>query len=301
MKLLFIGGTKFVGRNIVESAIELGHQVYILQRGKTNTGIFDDVVKYIGDRSDIEFLIPAHETFDMVIDSCGYHPDQVQKSASFLKGKVKKYIFISTGSVYEDFRIKGLNEESALQQSKEVISIETKVTNENYGLLKAKCELVLKSILSESEFLILRPCIIVGKYDDTNRFNLLLHKIKTSTKLIVPKNEEAYIQFIDVRAIADFILNSLNRHGTFNLVGPSQTIKLMDFINVAKSILNPDLQISLSETRELDFPMYVSDSACSGFFHFDGGKAFKDGLKQYSSEETIKSLTGLEGIHEHII
>ncbi len=62
MKLLFIGGTKFVGRNKVESAIELGHQVCILQRGKTNTGIFNDIVKYIGDRNDIEFLIPAHET-----------------------------------------------------------------------------------------------------------------------------------------------------------------------------------------------------------------------------------------------
>jgi len=64
----------------------------------------------------------------------------------------------------------------------------------------------------------------------------------------------------------------------------------MDFVNVAKSILNPDLQISLSETRELDFPMYVSGPAYSGFFHFDGSKAFKDGLKQYSYEETINFL-----------
>jgi 2'-hydroxyisoflavone reductase len=75
MKILFIGGTKFVGRNLVELSLLLGHEVHILQRGKTNKDIFPETKKYFGDREQIEQLIPHNSLFDLVIDTCGYHPD----------------------------------------------------------------------------------------------------------------------------------------------------------------------------------------------------------------------------------
>lgn len=289
MKILFIGGTKFVGRNIVEAAIKEGHVVHILQRGKTNKDLFPLAKKFIGDRDNIDLLIAENEFYDLVVDSCGYHPDQVYKTATFLKNKTNKYIFISTGSVYADFSIHGLNEQSEVSKSEKAIDSSAPITNENYGLLKARCEEVLKSIFEEGKYLILRPCIIVGKYDDTNRFNLLLKKIKDSDELIIPNDPLAHIQFIDVRAIVEFVINSNERHGTYNLIGPSKPIKLIDFIHSAKSILNPDLKITLSDANKLEFPMYVAGtSSYSGFFHFDGTKAYGAGLKKYSSSDTVE-------------
>lgn len=98
------------------------------------------------------------------------------------------------------------------------------ITRESYGLLKAQGENVVAEFFDKSRTLILRPCIIVGKYDDTNRFNLLLDKIKNSSSIEVPDDKDTFIQFIDVRSLADFVLNKHSLSGIFNLIGHSQSI-----------------------------------------------------------------------------
>lgn len=288
MKILFIGGTKFVGRNIAELALTQGHDIHILQRGNTNSNIFPTAKKYIGDRTNISEILPDNETFDLVVDTCGYHPAVVEKSAFYLKGKTKKYTFISTGSVYSDFAQIGLSEESEVQTSEIVPNTDIKITGENYGLLKSQCEDVIRKYYSDNEFLILRPCIIVGKYDDTNRFNFWLDKIRNCNELEVPNDKNAYIQFIDVRAIADFVLKSEHKSGIYNLIGPSHEITFFDFIELNKNILNPNIRIKLIDPLAAELPMYVADSNWNGFFKFDGSKAYNHGLAKYTAEETIR-------------
>lgn len=290
MKILFIGGTKFVGRQMVEDAVASGHDVYLLQRGKTNLDLFQKITKYIGDRFNISELIPKTEIFDLVVDTCGYHPHVVMQSCQHLKDKAKLYAFISTGSVYDDFSKPGLNEESATSLLSNIPSRNDPITGENYGPLKALCEKVVIDTFGLNKSLILRPCIIVGAHDDSKRFDYWISAIVQNKSLEIPDDNESNIQFIDVRAISDFVLGAIenNRFGIFNLIGPKDKINFIDFIYKAKSILNLELEINPIDPKSKAFPMYVNDEKWNGFFNFDGSKAYKAGLKEIKTEDTIK-------------
>lgn len=289
MKILFIGGTKFVGRQIAEDALAQGHEVIILQRGKTNADLFPQTKKYYADRKDIASVIPASEYFDMVVDSCGYHPDVVLTSCNYLKDKTKQYVFISTCSVYSDFSIEGLNEQSVVSVVNPVPPVSDAITNENYGPLKALCEKVVIETIGAAHSLILRPCIIVGPYDETKRFDYWIGSILKSSELIVPDDPQASYQFVDVRALSHFVLSSADnkRTGIFNTIGPKEKIKFLDFIQLAKTLLNPQLKIIKSSDLTQNYPMYVNDKNWKGFFEFDGSKAYNNGMVQISVEDTI--------------
>lgn len=290
MKILFIGGTEFVGRQMVEDALKAGHDICILQRGKTNVSLFPQAKRYLGDRNSIDQIIPQIENFDMVIDTCGYHPEVVKKSSEFLKGKTQLYIFISTCSVYSDFSKPGLNETSPLSHISDIPSVEAKITNENYGPLKVLCEKEVLNTFGANKSLILRPTIIVGPHDNTNRFNFWIKAIMSNEKVEAPDDLDAFIQFLDVRALSQFALESLTkkRSGTYNLVGPKKPIKFSEFINKVKELLNPACKIDFnSNTKDKSFPMYVNDFKSSGFFQINGENAYRDGLQDISVEDTI--------------
>lgn len=290
MKILCIGGTRFVGRRIVEDALLSGHEVYILQRGKTNAELFPSVRKFIGDRINIKELIPSTEKYDMVLDLCGYHPDVVKKSTTFLKDKTSLYVFISTCSVYSDFSVVGLNEKSKVSTIDIVPPVDATITNENYGPLKVLCENVVRDDFESSRYLILRPCIVVGTYDYTKRFDHLIELI-ARPELVVPNDSEAVIQFVDVRAISKFVLSAINTgvRGTYNTTGPKDKIRLLDFIDEAKNILNSTLNVVLSDDKNIDFPMYTNKPGFEGFFQFDGSKAYESGFPIFSISDTVLS------------
>ena len=113
MNILIIGGTRFLGRHLVESALERGHRVTLFNRGQTNPGLFPQVETILGDReTDLEVLAGRH--WEAVIDTCGYFPRLVKLSAEALKDAVAQYLFISTVSVYADFDAVGIDEDYAL-------------------------------------------------------------------------------------------------------------------------------------------------------------------------------------------
>lgn len=293
MKILMIGGTRFLGRNIVEEALHRGHEVQLLQRGKTNAQLFQGMKKYIGDRFDIKNLIDKDETFDVVIDTSGYHPEVVRESCEFLKNKTPLYIFVSTCSVYKETSVIGQDESAEIATLAEIPSRTDPGKLETYGPLKALCEQVVLNTFGSEKSLILRPCIIVGKYDDTNRFNSIMNSIKNNSVLEIPDDDEAKIQFIDVRSIVDFIFKSVeeNIRGTFNTVGPEEEITLLDFLNKAKAILNPGLVLKPVDREKIEFPLYVPDDDWKGFFTFDGRKAFEQGMMAYTADETIQYVS----------
>ena len=169
MKILFIGGTHFLGRKTVEDALSQSHDVHILQRGKTNPDLFQNVTKYYGDREKISEILASPVHYDMVVDTCGYHPEIVKKSCQLLEDRTNLYVFISTGSVYADFSLPAINEHSTTSTLSEIPSSSAPITNTNYGPLKALCEQVVLNTIGIKKSLILRPGIIVGKYDDSNR------------------------------------------------------------------------------------------------------------------------------------
>ncbi|MGZ3692223.1 MAG: NAD-dependent epimerase/dehydratase family protein, partial [Pseudobdellovibrio sp.] len=288
-KILFIGGTKFVGRRIVEDALKLGHEVHLLQRGQTNASLFPDVKKYIGDRSDINSVLPADARFDLVIDSCGYHPDVVEKSCRALTGRTPKYVFISTISVYSDFSKAGNNESSAVIESETTPDINTPVRGENYGLLKVKCEKKVLEYFPGELSLILRPCIIVGAHDDTKRFDRWIEAIMNHRGVDVPDDYKSTIQFVDVRALSDFALSARenNLNGIYNLIGPAKPLTLISFIKLAKSVLNPGLELNFVDPQSQNFPMYIQDENWKGLFSTDGSKAYENGFCNIQVKDTV--------------
>jgi 2'-hydroxyisoflavone reductase len=232
MKFLFIGGTKFVGRHMAEDALKAGHEVHILQRGQTGSDLFLQVKKYFGDRNQIADILPQDAKFDVVIDTCGYHPESVRRSVDFLKNRTSLYIFISTGSVYADFSKPGLNETSQVSELNEIPDLNAKITGENYGPLKFLCEQQVLNSFGADGSLILRPTIIVGPYDDTQRFDYWIKAIMGGGKIKVPNDSTANIQFIDVRALSQFAVEAAEnkRHGVYNVIGPKNEVTLGKFL-----------------------------------------------------------------------
>lgn len=292
MKYLFIGGTKFVGRQMVEDALDAGHEVHILQRGQTGQSLFPQVKKYFGDRGDIQNIIPSSATFDVVFDTCGYHPEVVRISCDFLKERTQLYVFISTGSVYSDFSEPGLNENSITSELDNIPSVDIKITSENYGPLKVKCEQEVLKSFGVNKSLILRPTIIVGPHDETQRFDFWINSIMTKRKVSIPNDSLAKIQFIDVRALSKFAIEALenNRFGIYNVIGPKNAMTLLEFLQTAKRIINPDIILEPSGDEEQQFPMYTNHPNWKGFFQIDGKKSYDAGLIDISVEDTIRNV-----------
>ncbi|MHA2502373.1 MAG: NAD-dependent epimerase/dehydratase family protein, partial [Candidatus Kariarchaeaceae archaeon] len=196
MKILIIGGTRFVGRAISESLLAHGHSLTLFHRGKTNPDYLPEATHVIGDReTDIERLTG---TWDVVIDTCGYYPRIVKISANHLQDKVKHYLFISTISVYSSTSELGITEAAPLQQLDDPTTEDMQSEENAYGGLKVLCENVVTSVYGERS-IIVRPGLIVGPYDPTNRFTYWLPRIRKSGRILAPGDGSMPSQFIDVR------------------------------------------------------------------------------------------------------
>ena len=163
VRLLVLGGTAFVGRHLVEAAIDRGHTVTLFTRGLTNAGIFPELEHVSGDReSDLAAL--AGRDFDAVLDTSGYVPRVVRSSAELLADHVERYVFVSSISVYEDAAT--VDELTPTQRADDPESEDVAAA---YGPLKALCEQAVESALP-GRVLVIRPGLVVGRYDYTGRF-----------------------------------------------------------------------------------------------------------------------------------
>ena len=169
MKLLILGGTGFLGPQIVEYALERGHELTLFNRGKTNPQLFPNVEKLQGDRDPDkgEGLNALRDrAWDAVIDTSGYVPRIVRASAELLAATVRQYLFVSTLSVYAD------SDQAGLDETAPVATLDDE-TNEDvsrfYGPLKALCEREVQKAFDERATIV-RPGLIVGPGDSSDRF-----------------------------------------------------------------------------------------------------------------------------------
>lgn len=186
-KILIIGGTLFIGRVLIETLLKEGdkYQITLFNRGKTNPELFPEIRKIHGDRETEDIAKIANEDWDCVIDMCGYYPLTLQKMLQLLKGKIGRYIFISSMSVYPLDKSEGkiITEEFPILACSEAEKIDK--TMASYGERKAECERV---ILAENEIdsIILRPALVYGRYDFTDRMYYWLYRAKFQDKILMP-------------------------------------------------------------------------------------------------------------------
>jgi 2'-hydroxyisoflavone reductase len=289
MRLLVIGGTVFLGRHIVNAALAAGHQVTTMNRGTNKLNEQSAVEKIVLDRTgDLSAL--KSRVFDAVIDTCGYQPDVVEHSVDALR-HCGLYIFISSVSAYGKFPRPNMTEHDAVERT---------ATGEdgNYGTLKADCEAVVLNGIEQAT--IVRPGLIVGPYDPTDRFTYWPARVARGGKILAPGRPEREIQFIDVRDLSEWIvkLTQSNAVGVFNATGPERSLAMKDFLQICKDTVSDGCEFvwagddflkqeKVGEWMEL--PLWIPDESedNKGFMQMDCSKAFNAGLKIRPLAETI--------------
>ncbi len=297
MRILFIGGTRFVGRHLVEAALARNHEVTLFNRGRSNPGLFPQVDTILGDRErDVERL--NGHFWEAVVDTSGYLPRLVRLSAEVLKDNVTKYVFISSISIYKDFRKIGIDETYPVGKIEDETIEE--ITEETYGPLKALCEQAVQHIFGPEQTLIVRPGLIVGPYDPTDRFTYWPIRVARGGEVLAPQKPEAATQFIDARDLAEFTIKLIeeNASGIYNATGPDYELTIGRLLEVCKQVSGSNANFKWASLDFLnqnkvqswsDMPAWVpDDEENAGFSRMDVSKAIQAGLKFRPLEETVR-------------
>lgn len=226
MDLLVLGGTRFVGRHLVELARIKGHHVTMFNRGQTGPALFPDLEQIHGDR-DGGLGVLAGRSWDAVIDTCGYVPRLVADSARALRGLARHYTFVSSVSAYAEPLLEGLDEAHPLAGLADPTT--EIVTGESYGGLKAACERAACEQFGGA-VLIVRPGLIVGPYDSTDRFPYWPRRIARGGEVLAPGDPDLPVQVIDARDLAAWMLVAIEREltGPYNAVGPHEPLSMRE-------------------------------------------------------------------------
>ena len=237
--LLILGGTRFLGPEIVDAAKKSGWTITLFNRGKTNPGLFPDLEKLQGDRNgDLKSL--EGRKWDAVVDTSGYYPREVRESATLLKDS-KQYVFISSISVFKDMSKPGTDETAPVATTPDETA--EKVTNENYGALKALCEQAAETAMP-GRVTNVRPGLIVGPNDGTDRFTYWPVRVSRGGEVLAPNTPADPVQFIDVRDLGDWIVRVIDTKtmGVFHATGNPQ--KIGGLLDTCKAVTGSDARFT---------------------------------------------------------
>ncbi|MDT8998893.1 NAD-dependent epimerase/dehydratase family protein [Paucibacter sp. APW11] len=315
MKILLLGGTQFVGRHLVEAALARGHELTLFNRGTRGAALFPGVEQRHGDRR-VDLSALSSGTWDAVIDCCGYLPREVQASVELLAERVERYAFISSVSAYASFAHSNA-EDSPLGQSSALEDPATEeITAVSYGPLKAACEAQVLACFGAPRSLIIRPALVVGPHDHTERFPYWPARVaraQPDEPLLVPAPAEAALQWIDARDLAAFTLDRLEQGqgGVFNLATTPGQHRFADLlaacVRAADHAFEPAWQwMSAERLADLgvrpwqDLPLWLpAEGDYAAFLCTSNAAALAAGLQLRSIDETVSdTLAWWRGLPE---
>ncbi len=311
MKILIIGGTKFIGPHLTAAAIAGGHSVTIFTRGKQASPGPNGVEHIRGDRStDLDKL--AGRRWDSVVDTCGYLPGQVEASAAFFSSSINQYVFVSSISAYAGFAEPGMDETAPLagltpEQLARANAVDTSGAvsavsfGELYGGLKALCEQAAERAMP-GRVLVIRPGVIVGPLDYTDRFTYWPVRVRRGGEVLAPGRPDRHLQFIDVRDLTQWIVHMIeqNQTGIYNANNTPGEVTMERLLTESKDETGSDAVFTWVDDRFLmqqdvtpwsEVPLWVPeyDSEDSkGFMYIDCTRAYTSGLTLRPLSETIK-------------
>jgi 2'-hydroxyisoflavone reductase len=296
LKILVLGGTVFLGRTLVEAALEQGHSVTLFNRGQTHPQLFPQVETLIGDRGgDLSAL--EGRKWDVVIDTCGYLPPDVRRTAELLADAVQHYTFISTVQVYADLSKPDVDEQSEVATLADQTSKE--LNAETYGPFKALCEEAVMNAFP-GRALGVRPGLIVGPHDASDRFTYWVERVSQGSEVLVAGPPARPVQFIDVRDLAGWVLHMAKdgTTGIFNAVGPARPVTMQDLMEACRESSASEATFTWVDDVFLlehgvqpwsEMPMWFprTETEFTGLFSIRGDKAFRTGLVHRPMQETI--------------
>ncbi len=230
-KILIMGGTGFLGPALVDAARKRGHTLTLFNRGKTRPGLFSEaeIEQLHGDRDGKMEALAGDRRWDVVIDTSGYVPRIVKQSVDLLAPRVEQYIFISSISVYADLSKPGTDETAAVETVPDPKSEEVR---KYYGGLKALCEQTVAQG-APGKTTVIRPGLIVGPGDPTDRFSYWPLRLVRGGEVLAPGDGSDPVQIIDVRDIAEWTIQMVERRalGTFNATGPERKLTMKEMLD----------------------------------------------------------------------
>ncbi len=298
MRLLVLGGTKFLGRAAAEAALQRGHEVTLFNRGETNPELFPEAEKLRGDRDGDLSALEGRE-WDAVLDPSGYVPRVVGATAERLRGSVGHYVFVSSISVYDELGTPGFDE-SARTVTLDDPTTEDYLTSgavNTYGGLKALCEEVVREAFPDASANV-RPGLIVGPHDPSGRFTYWPLRLAGGGDVLAPGDPARQVQFIDVRDLAEWIVQVAEEQtpGTFNATGPEPTVTMGELLETCNAVGGAEAELVwVDETFLLEqdvgawmeLPLWVSE-ADTWFLQADVSRALAAGLRFRPVEETVR-------------
>lgn len=290
LSILILGGTGFIGPNQVRYALDRGHDVTLFNRGQTNPGLFPKVKKLIGDRNapDGHSALKGKK-FDVVIDNPTTLPQWVKGAGEALKGNVGHYIFVSTISVFSSYP-SPLDENGPLHEPGDmnVTPDQARVGN-NYGRLKVRSEMEAKTQFGDN-VTIVRPGLIVGPGDLTDRFSYWPIRIEKGGEIMAPGTPNDPTQYVDARDLSEFIvrLAETKTLGTFNATGPKSPTNMAEMLYGIKGVTTSDAHFTWVDADFLqanqvrawsEMPVWVAPRGGNAFMlQMNCEKAWKAGL-----------------------
>jgi len=250
LRILILGGTGFTGPYQVRYALSHGHKVTTFNRGKTHPGESpNEVEQLIGDRNGQLDALKGRK-WDIVIDNPTTLPAWVRDAAQILKGNVERYVFISTVSVYADTN-NGVDETAPLAKYdgpdayKETLEAMKASGYKTYGPLKALSEKETEEWFP-GKTLIIRPGLIVGPRDETDRFTYWPVRIDRGGEVLAPGTSGDPVQFIDARDLAEWTIRMVeNREtGIYNATGPTKPLGIGNMLDEIKGALRSDAKFT---------------------------------------------------------
>lgn len=310
MNLLIIGGTVFLGKHLTIAALNRGHEITLFNRGLSQSGEWPEVQQIKGDRDeDLDRL--KGKKWDAVIDTCGYHPYSVKRSADILKDSVSHYTYISTISVYQQFPKTGTTEDSAVRTITEEQIVQsanlgkgkraTAMTYQSfYGGLKAACEKTLEQSMA-GKVLIPRPGLIVGPHDYSGRLGYWVKRVAGGGDVLIPDQpEKRRMRFIDCRDLSEWIVKMIEvgTTGVYNTTGAEDYLHSQEFISICNQICGKKANfVSASDDFLLknkvdpwnDLPFWIPlEERDSDIFGVSNIKAIQKGLTFRPLSSTIQ-------------
>jgi 2'-hydroxyisoflavone reductase len=305
LRILVLGGTGFIGPHMVRRALERGHEVTLFNRGRTNTHLFPEVEKLVGDRNgQLDAL--RGRTWDVVIDNSGYYPSHVRASAELLHGSVDHYLFTSTIDAFRDFRAVGLDESYPIHPPD---PDRPQDPSRFYGPLKADCERIVRGLYGSSSTQV-RPGWIAGPGDNNHLLTYWVVRIDRGGEMVAPGVPDDYMQVTDVRDLSEWYIHIAETRisGPYTAVGP--VLRWGDTLARLRSAIGSDARFTWVDADFLlerdqkpwtDIPLwwparndwgprsFGGNLGGEGAFAIDGSLARANGFANRTLEDTATS------------
>ena len=299
LRILILGGTGFIGPHQIRYAVERGHKVTMFNRGKTNPNLFPSVERLEGDRNGKLDALKGRE-WDAVIDNPSTLPRWVRDAAQLLKDSAGQYVFISTLSVYADNSKPDMDEDTELAKLEDP-TVE-KVTGETYGGLKALAEGEAQKAFP-GRATIVRPGLIVGPGDPTDRFTYWPVRVARGGEILAPGDPNNPVQIIDARDLGEWTIRLVEQKtfGKFNAIGPASPLSMAEMLHGMRAVVPGSVPMSFTwlpveflEAQKVapwsDMPAWIpAQGEYAGFGRRSNKRAIAAGLTFRPLADTVQA------------